>query len=381
MSLITASNNWALWSTLLIIAACGLWLERTRLGSRISAPVMTLLAGFALASLNVIPVSAPTYDAFWHYLAPMAIPLLIFKADLTRSPKALLFALIALALGIATLLAATIAVEFLIPAKDKGWQLAGAFAGGFIGEISHHEAAAHAAALGPNSLRAAAHESHRAIMTLYLVILFLLPSIYKLRGLFNEPPWESKHWHKTAAIVHETAERGARIYVPSLAAALALSAALCAIGAILERKLGFSGIMLLFVTLASAALALGLPKPMVHLNGARELGQLVVYILFAALGAGANLINILNIAPMTLLFAGTLVVIHLVLMLLVGMFARLSLPTMLIASNAVIGNPLTAVAMAGARRWDHFLVPAVVCAAIGNAIALPVAQLVTQLLK
>ena len=61
--------------------------EKTKIGSRLSAVVITILATFVLSNLSIIPTDAPSYDIVWSYLVPIAIPLLLFKANLRRIIK------------------------------------------------------------------------------------------------------------------------------------------------------------------------------------------------------------------------------------------------------------------------------------------------------
>lgn len=81
---IDPNDTWALWAVLLGAAAFGLWAERMRWGARISGAVVSMLATFSLSNLGLIPSAAPTYDLVWSYLVPLAIPLLLFQADLRR---------------------------------------------------------------------------------------------------------------------------------------------------------------------------------------------------------------------------------------------------------------------------------------------------------
>ena len=77
-TLIGTTDHWPLLASLLGCAALGLWGERTRWGSRISGAVITIMAGFVLSNLTVIPPSgAPLYDLVDDYLLPLAIPLLL----------------------------------------------------------------------------------------------------------------------------------------------------------------------------------------------------------------------------------------------------------------------------------------------------------------
>jgi len=83
-TLISADQHWALWAVLLGSAAFGLWAEKTRWGAKISGAVVSILSTFVLSNCLVIPASAPVYDTVWSYIVPLAIPLLLFRADLKR---------------------------------------------------------------------------------------------------------------------------------------------------------------------------------------------------------------------------------------------------------------------------------------------------------
>ena len=70
---------------LLGAAAFGYWAETTRWGRRLSGAIMTMGCTFLLSNLGVIPAAdVPAYDVVWGYLVPLAIPLLLFQADLRR---------------------------------------------------------------------------------------------------------------------------------------------------------------------------------------------------------------------------------------------------------------------------------------------------------
>lgn len=92
-----------------------------------------------------------------------------------------------------------------------------------------------------------------------------------------------------------------------------------------------------------------------------ETGTLFMHIFFATIGASANIATVIKVGPILLLFATIIMTVHLVFILVVGKYTRLSLPELVIASNANIGGATTAVAMAAARRWHALTVPAVLC--------------------
>ena len=76
-------NAAGIWAALAFAGAAGLWAERTKWGKEMSGALISTLVGLALSNLNVIPSEAPhVYGVVNAYLLPLAVPLLLFSADL-----------------------------------------------------------------------------------------------------------------------------------------------------------------------------------------------------------------------------------------------------------------------------------------------------------
>jgi uncharacterized membrane protein len=81
-TLLPLSGPFGVWSALIAAGFFGIWSERTRLGKELSGALVATLAGMLLANTGVIPHGAPELHCVYKYLLPLAIPMLLFSADL-----------------------------------------------------------------------------------------------------------------------------------------------------------------------------------------------------------------------------------------------------------------------------------------------------------
>ena len=82
--LISPDWDFALWAVLIGIAGFGFWADSTRFGRQVSGVGIMLAVAMIFGNLGVIPHAAPAYDVVWNFLIPVAVPLLLLKANLRR---------------------------------------------------------------------------------------------------------------------------------------------------------------------------------------------------------------------------------------------------------------------------------------------------------
>ena len=362
-SLISPDHHWAIWTVLLAAAAFGVWAERTRWGARLSGAVLAIGFTFVLSNLRVIPVDAPAYNVVWSYFVPLAIPLLLLKADMKRVLREsgpTLFAFLAGAVG--TVLGTLIAFK-VIPLGEEGYKLAGIFCATYIGGSVNYVAASEALDLRSGDLLTAGVAADNLVMTLYFLVLFALPSI----------AWLKRHYtdgnHGQIAAADQAAAAVVQLKVGDILMSVATAAGLCAIGYGTASLMGWKSGGILVVTALTVLLATLFPKQLSRLSGATEMGTLLMMVFFAVIGASANILVVMKEGPILFVFAALILVVHLIVILIAGKLMKLDIAEIVIASNANMGGPTTAAAMATARRWATLVTPAILCGTLGYAIA------------
>lgn len=367
MTLVGAEDAWWPWAALLAAAGFGLWAETTRWGARLSGALMTMAFAFALSNAGVIPASAPAYDVVWNWFVPLAIPLLLFRADLSRIVREAGPTLLAFAAGALGTVLGTLAAFHLVPLGPEASKLAGVLCATYVGGSINFVAVAESLGLRSGDLLSAGIAADNLVMALYFLVLFALPSIPSLRRLYAQRHHEQPG-HENAA----GPEVPGASPLPSLAGtihALLAATLFCAAGFALAEIAGWGAARILLVTALTVAFASALPRAAARLEGAEVLGMLLMQVFFAVIGASAHVAIVLRVGPSLFLFAAVILAVHLAVILALGFALRLDLLEIVIASNANIGGPTTAAAMASARGWNALVLPAILVGTLGYATA------------
>lgn len=368
MSLIPADNAFAVWAVLFAGAAFAAWAQHTRWGHRLSGVLVAILFAMLLSNLRVIPFASPTYDTVFQYLVPLAIPLLLFDANLKRIIRETGPMLIGFGLGtVGVVLGVWIGLR-LVPLGPEGPALAGIFASTYIGGSLNFMAVAQATGFADGGRLAASVAADALVTALYLVALMALPSIAWLRRRVRSPIIDREEASFRAGLGRPVPEAAGPFDLRGIALSVALALAISAVGYWLADVTGLDGFGILFISALALVPGNVFPGLVKHLTGHMDAGMLVIYLFLFVIGATADVWAMVGTALPITLFAVVIVAVHLAFIVGIGGLLRLDLAELIIASNACVGGSSSAGPIAAARGWKDLVTPGILCGALGNAI-------------
>lgn len=362
--LIAADNVFAMSAVLIGLAYLGFFIDNKPIGQKTSGVVWVLIAAMLLSNLHVIPFTSPAYDFVGAYMVSLAIPLLLFKADIRRifreSGKVIISFLIA---SFATVLGA-VSGYFLLDLGDIGAKAAGTYTGGWTGGAVNFLAVSQVVEMTESEFTSAIGASS-VVSILALMMLIALPSITLVRRFV--PTSFADAMDKAEKRALGDANR-ARVYRRHLSGALALSFGICAISAAIGGWIGSSQYDILFVTLLTIAVANVMPKTMSQLEGEFELGMIFMYVFFAMVGASTDATAFADSAMNLFGFGMLIILVHIGFVLLAARLLRIDLAEAIVASGACLVGPAPTAAIAITQGWRSLVTPGIMCGIFGYVI-------------
>ena len=388
-TLIAADDTWVLWTVLAASAALAIYLEQKYAwASKITGCILATAFTLVLANLSIIPTDAPVYDAVWGYVVPLAVPLLLFNANIKKiwkeSGRMFIIYLLSSVGTLAGGFTAYFALKGAIPAlNDIVPMFVGTYTGGSVNFIAMSEQYT-----VPAKTVSAALVADNLLMVLYVFVLISLPAMAIIKKLYRQPYEEAlkaqteadKDKNKTMAAKYWGAKE---ISLKDIAFAIAIAFIVVTVSTKLAGKIsetfsgadfvskfigGFFGNKYLLITTFTMIIATVFPKQMSSVKGAQEIGTFLIYIFFAVIGAPASVPMIIKESPLLLVFALIIVAVNMIVSLIFGKIFNFSIEEIIIASNANIGGPTTAAAMAVSKGWGALIVPGLLVGTLGYVL-------------
>ncbi|RDY28103.1 DUF819 domain-containing protein [Romboutsia weinsteinii] len=378
-SIVSPDNTWYLWTFIVLWASISILLEQKyKWASRVTGAIIALLGAMIFANLNIIPTSSPVYDSVWNYVVPVAIPLLLLKADIKKikneSGRMLgAFHVSALGTVVGTFISA-FALSAFIPYIAE---IAGMMTGSYIGGGANFVAMT-SAFKTPENITNATIVADNLVMAVYFFITMSIPSIMffkKKWGMASQDIVEegssASYWTKKEISLKDIALSLAIAFVVACVSnslSEIISTLIPDTNTISSILRSILSNMYLIMTTLMIIIATVFSKQLEEINGAEEIGTFLIYLFFVVLGVPASISEIIKNGAFILVFCILAVIIHLVITLLVGKVFKFKLDELLLASNACIGGPTTAVAMAIAKGWNSLIVPTMLAGVWGYVL-------------
>lgn len=374
--LIPVDNTFALGAILFGLAWFGFWIDNHPIGKKTSGVVWILVAAMLLSNFGAIPLESPAYGFAFGTLVPLAIPLLLLKADLKKifaesGPVMITFAIAAAATMIGAVLG-----FYLLSLGEIGPKVAGVYTGGWVGGAVNFLAVSQAVEMTPEEFTSAISASS-VVSILALMTLVALPTMKFITRLVPLRTDDTLTDADKAAMGEANAPR---IRLSHISAILALGLAIVAIGNHIGTLFGTDQYNILFVTIITLIVANVFPKQLSALEGDFEIGMLCMYVFFAAIGASTNATAFLGSAVILFFYGCVIIIVHLLIVLAAAKLLKIDLAEAVVASGAALVGPAATAAIATSRGWRHLVTPAIMCGIFGYAIATFLGVAVTRLL-
>ncbi|MBI1842005.1 MAG: DUF819 family protein [Verrucomicrobia bacterium] len=397
MPFLNPDDTWPLMALMVAGTTLSIWMEqRFRWAAKLSAPVIALLVAMALTNARVMPMESPAYDFVGKWLVPLALPLLLFRAnfmDIARRTGKMMIAFHISSLG--TMLGAVLAFWLLRHAVPEPAKAAGIMTGSYIGGMINFMAISESTRAAGSMTSSLIVADNLVMAALFLALLWIAGSPFFLRHFAHEKESDAAgaqnkaaaHWDRKGIALLDI---GKSLAVASavVAAAMLLKKSLdvsCAAQPADSRWLAMGKVLAtnhyVLITALSLAVSTVFARPLAAVNGPEELGSFILYLFLFTIGLPADLMAVLFKSPVLFAFCGIIAFTNLFFTLVLGKIFRLKLEDLLLSVNATVGGPPTAAAMAISKGWANFVLPGILVGIWGYIIGTPLGLFITSWLS
>ena len=430
-ALIAPEDSLELYTALLACASLGAYADKTAIGRALSGPVCAMVCGALFANLGVLPAPGPHYAAIQTATVSLATPALLFGADLRAVLRATGSLSVAFLVGSFSVALASFAAFYGLSdamravgaaANGDGWKLSAALVAKNVGGGINYVALCDTLGVSP-----AAFSAGIAADNVFAVLYFPLASFLggapqparaaapdgkrgdalldaggRDRGVRDpetttrvsdwrdalpttQSPFDASDWRDCAAADDDddderrrerrrketettTAPVSESVTVGSLILATAVS---CGVLTAATRLAPASLGVLPTATLITVSLATVTPPAVSRfLKPAGDaVGACLLFAFFATAGAAGGAVSRAFSHPALFAYLGVLYSVHALGMFVIGKkLLGLSTRELLVASNANVGGPATAGALAAGKNWTELVVPGMLVGNLGNAV-------------
>ena len=311
-TLIAPENVWPVWALIVVGTAISIYLEQTRRwAAKISGPVLALLVGMFLSNLRIMPAGGPAYDVVEDYLVPVAIPLLLFRANVARilreaGPMLLAFHISVIGTVIGAFLAGFICRNHIPQVAEVAGIMTGSYTGGAVNFVA---------------IKGSYNISENFTNPLLVADNFIMAGMFAALLVMAGSKFFRRHYphpHSLQGDKEDVVALAARHWRPKeislldVAKALAIAFAVAAISTLLSDllKIWIESRILqsvftnryVWITFLTVAVTTVFHRPMEKIQGAEDIGMYLLYLFFFVIGLRADLVEVVRNVPVLFLF-------------------------------------------------------------------------------
>ena len=400
-TLLQPTDHWALWAVMIAGTGTAIWLEQTqKWAAKLSGPVVALLIAMTLSNTGLVPTDAPAYDFVGNWLVPLAIPLLLFRANalqiLRTTGRMLICFHIATAGTLLGTVLAWLALRHAIGSPDIE-HASGMMAGSYIGGSVNFFALKTSYAVRDTVSNPLIVADNFVMAGIFVALLGIAASRFFRRHYPHPHSLDADAAGAENLAAHHWQRKGISLLDLAKSLAFAFVVVACADGLGRLSRAAFGDVshagfaLQMFQILAtnrfvlltglSLLLATLLHRQLASVNGPEDLGAYLLYLFLFVTGLPADLKAVLFNAPLFFVFCGIIAVTNLGFTLGVGKLCGLPLEELLLSVNATLGGAPSAAAMATSCGWTRLILPGILVAIWGYVIGTPIGVLVVELFK
>ncbi len=391
-TLIEPDQAWLLWAVITGGVALSIWLEQTyNWAAKLSGPVLALCIAMLLANLWIMPPESPVYGVIQGELVPLALPLLLLRANVFHIARMTGWLFLAFHLAsLGTIVGAIVATITMYSRLHDAPELAGIMTASYIGGAINFYAVASSYGISGNRLGSLLVADNVIMAGIFMVLILMCRSNW-VRRWYPHPHSADAVDSRQLAAEHW---RRKEISLFDIAAAFAVAAAVVALARFTAEQVGAAlhhaaigskaltevlANRYVHITFWSTLVATVFHRPLLKIHGAEEFGAYLLYVFLFVIGLPADLWTVFANVPIMFVFCLMIAVANLIVAFALGKLCRLDMEHLAIAVNASLGGPPTAAAMAISMGWSKLVLPALLVGiwgyTIGTAVGLAVGEL------
>ena len=339
--------------------------NRVRVFRALGAALTGILLGMVLSNTGILPGVSPTYSFLMGDGVYFGIALILLSVDLRSIFQAGPGMLAAFGIGAAGTALGAITGGLLLVGLvgPETWKLAGQFTGTYTGGGANFAALGRAFETSPD-LFSAATAADVIITAIWMMVCLAVPVLLgRPRGPDEGEPAPS------AGEKPVTLERRLNDTVNPVSLGDAAALVVVAVGAVWGA--GFMARIVPMIPevlwLTTLVLVMAQVPAIKGLPGGALFGNYMILLFLASNGARSVVANLVAMGPPVFYYAIITVAIHGVVIFGIGRLAKLDMATLAVASQANVGGPASAIALASARGYHDRLVPGVAVGLVGYA--------------